>query len=42
MYLAIPTLLDSKAVAMGGDFAMAAPAKDANATGGVIDDTTPK
>ena len=42
MYFAIPTLLDSTAVAIGGDLAIAAPAKDANATGGVIVETTPK
>ena len=36
IYFAIPTLLDSNAVAIGGDFAIAAPAKDASATGGVI------
>ena len=28
--------------AIGGDFAMAAPANEARATGGVIVDTTPK
>ena len=42
MYFAIPTLLDSTAVAIGGDFAIAAPANEAKATGGVIVETTPK
>ena len=41
-YLAMPTLVDSTAVAMGGVLAMAAAAKDANATGGVMVETTPK
>ena len=38
----MPTLVDSTAVAMGGVLAMAAAAKDANATGGVMVETTPK
>ena len=42
MYLAMPTRADSTAVIMGFVPAMAAAAKAARATGGVIDDTTPK
>ncbi len=38
----MPTRVDSKAVAMGGVRAIAAPAKAASATGGVMVETTPK
>ena len=41
-YLAMPMRADSTAVAMGEVPAMAAAAKDAKATGGVMVETTPK
>ena len=41
-YLAMPTRVDSMAVAIGGVLAIAAAANEASATGGVMVETTPK